>query len=60
MTILMKSCRELIVISCPFRLPRSPFSTGDKVIELMLESGNTIEDAGKSVCVIERSVRSYG
>jgi hypothetical protein len=57
--IFVKRCGEFIFISCPFRLPRSLFSADDKVIELMLESGSAVEDAGKTVCVIERSVRSH-
>jgi hypothetical protein len=60
MTTFVRKCTEFIVIACPFRLPRSPFSADDKVVRLMLESGSAVEDAGKAVCVIERGVRSYG
>lgn len=45
--------QRTFVISCPFRTPRLPFSAEDKAVELMLESGSAIEDARKTVCVIE-------
>jgi hypothetical protein len=60
MTTFARKCTEFIVISCPFRPPRSPSSADDKAVELMLESDNAVEDAGKTVCVIEGSVRRYG
>jgi hypothetical protein len=47
--IFMKRCSEVIVISCPYHMPRSPFSADDMAIELMLESGSAVEDAGKTV-----------
>ena len=52
--------QRTFVIPCPFRTPRLPFSAEDKAVELMLESGSAIEDARKTVCVIERGVRIYG
>jgi len=60
MTTFARKCTELIVVLCPFRPPRSPFSADDKAIELMLESGSAVKDAENAVCVIERFVRSYG
>jgi hypothetical protein len=60
MVFFSKRCGEFIVFSCPFHPPRSPFSANDKVVKLMLESGSAAEDVGKTLCVIERSVKSYG
>jgi hypothetical protein len=39
--------------------PRSPSSADNKAVKLMLEGGNAVEDAGKTTCVIEGSVRRY-
>jgi hypothetical protein len=36
-----------------------PFAE-DKAVEHMLESGSAAKDAGKTVCVVERGVKSYG
>ena len=58
--IFVKRCEEFIVIPCPFHPPRSPFSAEDKAVDLMLESDSALEAARKTVCTIERIVRSYG
>jgi hypothetical protein len=60
MTIFARKCTEFIVISCPFLLPRSLFPADGKDIKLMLDDSSAREDDGKTVCVIERGVRSYG
>jgi hypothetical protein len=51
---------ESLVISCPFRLPRSSFFADDKAVEHTLESSSAVEATGKSVCVIKEGVRSCG
>lgn len=60
MTTFARTCTEFIVISCPSRPPRSPFFADNKAAEHMLESGSAAEDARKTMCIIERSVESYG